>query len=184
MIQVKRTPETDTRTAITIPTKEELRDSTISHIGDVQNGCSFFAKKLIDQSMMHDNTKLKYFENFYEDFVGRAGDTRKFEEKSWWQKHLTERHHLNDRVPEDVNLIDIFEMVVDCTMAGMARSGNVFDISLNPVTVQRAIENTKKLLMKEIELVGSPYGNGENSKGLNSQEKVPNESITQKEPQK
>lgn len=40
-----------------------------------------------------------------------------------------ERHHLLSRTPEDVNLVDVFEYIADCVMAGMARTGEVNDVT-------------------------------------------------------
>lgn len=150
MITVKHSPEADTRTAQYMPTKDELLKATMFHIKDVQNGCEFFAQKLIDAGKKHDHTKIEYLQEFFDDFVGRAEDTRSFKQKSWWQKHLTERHHLNDRVPPDVNLIDVMEMIIDCTMAGAARNGAVFDVKINSAVLERAVRNTQEMLEKEI----------------------------------
>jgi hypothetical protein len=59
-----------------------------------------------------------------------------------------ERHHLDDRVPDDVNLLDVIEMVVDCVVAGMARTGEVYPIELSNDILQKALKNTKELLIK------------------------------------
>ncbi len=59
-----------------------------------------------------------------------------------------ERHHLDDRVPDDVNLLDVIEMVVDCVVAGMARTGEVYPIELSNDILQKALNNTKELLIK------------------------------------
>ena len=66
---------------------------------------------------------------------------------------MTERHHLNDSVPDDVNLIDVLEMVIDCTVAGLARSGEVYDITIPNDVLVKAINNTKDLIIDSTEVV-------------------------------
>lgn len=152
MIKVKKTINADTRTAEADVTKEMLLKDTKSHIEDVYNGCNFLADMLINAGKNHDYTKIDYIDEFYDNFKTRQqGDN--FKKLSWWQKHMKERHHLNDSVPDDVNLIDILEMITDCVMAGKARSGEVYEIIINPDVVVRAINNTQKLLEENIELV-------------------------------
>ena len=71
----------------------------------------------------------------------------------WFKnRHMTERHHLNDRVPDDVNLLDVLEMVIDCTAAGLARSGSVYDITIPVDVLNKAINNTKQLIIDNTEV--------------------------------
>jgi hypothetical protein len=55
-------------------------------------------------------------------------------------------------VPSDVNLIDVLDMIADCVMAGMARSGSVYPLKINPEVLARAFENTVELLKSEISI--------------------------------
>lgn len=65
----------------------------------------------------------------------------------WYQLHINkERHHLLSRCPEDVNLLDVLEMVVDCVCAGMARSGDVYPIEINDDILNKALSNTIELI--------------------------------------
>lgn len=66
---------------------------------------------------------------------------------------MTERHHLNDSVPEDVNLIDVLEMVIDCTVAGLARSGSVYDITIPEDVLKKAIDNTKQMIIDNVDVI-------------------------------
>jgi len=65
------------------------------------------------------------------------------------------RHHLNyeDGVPKDVNLLDVLEYVADCVMAGMARSGSVYEVKISDELLQRAFQNTVELLKKNVVVV-------------------------------
>jgi hypothetical protein len=62
------------------------------------------------------------------------------------------RHHLlqEDGVPADVNLIDVLDMIADCVMAGMARSGEVYSLNINPKVLAKAFVNTVELLKREV----------------------------------
>ena len=45
-----------------------------------------------------------------------------------------------------LNLIDVLEMIADCVCAGMARSGEIRDLEINPDILNRAVQNTAKLI--------------------------------------
>jgi hypothetical protein len=65
-----------------------------------------------------------------------------------------ERHHINvpEGVRDDINLVDVIEYIVDCVMAGMARSGSVYDLELSDDTLKKAFKNTVELLKKNVEV--------------------------------
>ena len=133
-IRIFKTQDADTRSATSEVTKDKLLSNTLSHILDVQNVGQWLAEMFKDQLSQHDHTKIDYIDEFYKDFNEQlhSKDKPNFKEMPWFKnRHLTERHHLNDRVPEDVNLLDVLEMVVDCTCAGLARSGNVYPITIS-----------------------------------------------------
>ena len=128
-IRIIKSPNADTRSAKGNVSKEELLDQTLSHILDVQNVGCMLADKLKEQVAMHDHTKIDYIDDFYNDFVS------------------------GKQVPEDVNLIDVLEMVIDCTVAGLARSGNVYDITIPDDVLIKAINNTKDLIINSVKVV-------------------------------
>jgi len=125
-----------------------LHDQTVSHVNDVMEGCKWFGDKLSTQSYSHDWTKRSYLKEFARDFL--SGEDIKT--LPWWEKHLRERHHLNDRVPEDVNLIDVVEMLVDCVMAGMARNGSVHEVTVPDDVLRQAVGNTVTMLVEQIKV--------------------------------
>lgn len=130
---------------------DELREDTLSHIQDVRQGLAFLASELMMRAEKHDHTKLDSLPNFKHDME------RNFEGDDltgWWELHLTERHHLNDSVPDDVNLVDVMEFLVDCCVAGAARSGSVRPITIKPDVLMLAFKNTRKLLCNNIRIVG------------------------------
>ena len=155
MIKIKPSPTADSRTAIGEVSKEQLLKSSKQHIGDVSQALEYFSEKLEEAAGKHDYTKIDRagIDAFYDAFSKRlTGDA--FKAEPWFRRHVTEeRHHLNDHCPEDVNLIDVLERIADITMAGMARSGKVFDDTLSAEILQKAYQNTIKLLLENIVVV-------------------------------
>lgn len=151
MIQIKKSPTADTRTCDFANTsKETLLASSRQHIVDVRNGLEFFIGKTIEAMNVHDHDKISDIDGFHRDFV--TG----FVKTEWWDKHRKiNRHHLMqaDGVPEDVNLIDVLDMIADCVMAGMARSGSVYPLNLDPDVLMRAFQNTIEMLKANVEVV-------------------------------
>ena len=153
-IIIKRSKNADTRTAEGKVTKKELLQQTYSHIDDVNNVGNFLCDKFKKQIKQHDYTKVEGIDQFYEDFT-TGMQNGEFKKLPWWQLHMTERHHLNDSVPEDVNLLDVLEMVIDCTVAGLARGGSsdkIYPITIPQEVLEQAIDNTKQLIIDNTKL--------------------------------
>ncbi len=148
MIKIQKSPTADTRTCdYSKVTREQLFKSSVQHIQDVSKGAEFFATMMIDSARNHDNDKLSDLDGFHRDFL--TG----FKKTAWWDNHRkVNRHHLlaQDGVPKDVNLIDVIDMVVDCVMAGMARSGSVYPLDISSDVLMTAFQNTVELLKTEI----------------------------------
>ena len=152
MLLIYKSPSADTRTAKGDVTKSQLLHSSLMHIEDVRKALYFFMLMLNDAGYQHDHTKIDHIDEFYEDFSkGLKGED--FKKGDWFQLHLTERHHLTDRCPDDVTLIDVLERVADICMAGMARSGEVYDDELDPEILVKAYKNTIKLLISQIKVI-------------------------------
>lgn len=163
MITIHKSQNADSRTATGIVTKESLETNTLSHIDDVYKGMLFFAKKIEEAGENHDYTKILYLDEFYNDFIsGNTGED--FKKMNWYKnRHLKERHHLNDRVPSDVNLVDVIEMITDCCMAGMARNGEITEVSIKDEVLQQAFKNTIAMLSREIKVIDNEEGNDNES---------------------
>ncbi len=151
-IKIKRSPTADTRTCdYAKVSKETLRESSRQHICDVEHGLAFIRTMLIRAAFEHDRDKINALDQFHADFV--TG----FEQHSWWDNHRQiTRHHLQeaDGVPADVNLVDVLEMIVDCVMAGMARSGSVYEVKIDPDVLMAAFRNTVEMLKANVEVEG------------------------------
>ena len=162
-ILIYKSTDADSRSASKTATKDDLFQNTLSHIADVQNVGEWLTNKFKNQLAEHDHTKLEYLDEFYNDFVEQLQSENKpnFKEMPWFKnRHMTERHHLNDSVPEDVNLLDVLEMVIDCTVAGLARSGSVYPITIPGDAIEKAIENTKNLIIENSEIVDESLEKG------------------------
>lgn len=154
MIEIHESKTADTRTCDVLKvTKGRLRQSSFQHIEDVVSGLCFFMDRLRDAANFHDHDKLLDIDGFHRDFIEGADN---FTQKDWYQKHLKEnRHHLQDErgIPKDVNLVDVLEMIVDCVMAGMARSGEVYSMEVPDSLLRAAFDNTVELLKKNVAVV-------------------------------
>ena len=150
MITINKSETADTRTCdYAQVTKTQLRSSSEQHIKDVKMAMDFFEELLTDASIFHDDDKIDQLDHFHADFL--TG----FKETGWWDNHRKiTRHHLlqEDGIPKDVNLIDVLEMIADCVMAGMARSGNVYSLEINPDVLMKAFNNTADLLKNQVEV--------------------------------
>lgn len=151
MIKIKKSLTADTRTCnASEVSKSQLKDSSIQHIDDVSKGLELLTSMIYDAATTHDHDKLTGIDEFHSDFVTN------FEKTEWWENHKkVNRHHLltKDGVPEDVNLIDVLEMIVDCVMAGMGRSGSVYPLEIDLEVLKNAFENTVDLIKNNVEVI-------------------------------
>lgn len=135
-------------------TKDQLYKETLYHINNVAQGLGFIKSKLDDAAKMHDVDKLTDIDTFYSDY--KSG----FNETNWWDVHRKiSRHHINEDSDsfETVNLVDVLEMIVDCVMAGAARSGSVFPVTISDEILQRAVKNTTNLLISQLNIVDNRF---------------------------
>ena len=151
MIQIRPSKTADTRTCdFESVSKETLLASSRQHISDVRQGLKAFVGALEWASYQHDRDKITDIDGFHADFI--TG----FQQTGWWDRHRKlNRHHLlqADGVPEDVNIIDVLDMIADCVMAGMARSGEVSPLTLSDDVLRRAFDNTVEWLRSQVVVV-------------------------------
>lgn len=153
-IIIKKNPNGDTRTASKNISYEEFQEANDMHKRDVYEVMKYLSRLISVTGLAHDFTKKREEQLFYKNFLSTMNNGTNFVEDEWYQLHINEeRHHLLSRCPEDVNLIDVIEMIVDCTCAGLARSGEVRGLEINSEILEKAVQNTVKLILREIELV-------------------------------
>lgn len=147
---IQPSPTADTRTCdVATVSEATLGASSRAHIADVRAMLTLLACELRHRAETHDADKLSELAWFHRDF------RTKFAETGWWDRHRRIwRHHLgqSDGVPDDVNLIDVLEYVVDCVMAGMARSGSVYPLVIEDDVLRRAFANTQAQLTALVEV--------------------------------
>jgi len=90
---------------------------------------------------------------FYKNFTKDMTTDTNFKDSEWYKLHIAKkRHRLSANCPEDVNLLDVLEMVVDCTCAGLARSGEITDVDIDEKILIKALANTATLIKNMLEL--------------------------------
>lgn len=151
MIHIKKNPNGDTRTAPKDVTFKQFQEANDMHIKDVGKAMRHLSNLILLAGNSHDYTKKLLERKFYEDFLSTMNDGTNFVEGEWYQYHIDkERHHLLSNCPEDVDLLDVLEMIADCVCAGMARSGEVRKLEISTDILERAVQNTVKLIASEI----------------------------------
>lgn len=141
-ICIRKSPNADSRSANGPIDIKDLTVSTDMHIHDVQNALRFIAERILFRGPFHDHTKMEKMNDFC-----NALNSGHIKDTEWYNMHINnERHHLKSKVPDDVNLIDVIEHICDCVMAGLARSGEVYDVDLSPEILTLALNNTVTLL--------------------------------------
>lgn len=157
-VTIQRNKNGDSRVADHVPTVAEFDESNRLHAKDVRELMYAFSYDIQTRAIEHDWTKLKepYRSMFYRDMCNTICGRIDFFNGEWSKLHYDEleRHHLNRHHPEDVNLIDVIEMLCDCVAAGMARSGNVYDVTISDTVLQKAVQNTVELLKECVTIEG------------------------------
>ena len=153
MIKIKKNPNGDTRTAPKNVSFEDFQKANDMHISDVRKVMNILSIVIDHRGETHDYTKKLQEKLFYDNFLSTINNRTDFTKGEWYQMHVeSERHHLLSNCPNDVNLIDVLEMIVDCTCAGLARSGEVRPMEINDDILHKAIDNTIDLIKSMVEV--------------------------------
>lgn len=143
MIKIYNNPNGDSRTAPKDVSFEDFQRANDMHRQDVMNVMNTLAYMIMEQGRLHDYTKKTEERMFYDNFLSTINDGTDFVNDEWYQLHVnTERHHLLSKCHDDVDLLDVLEMIVDCVCAGKARSGKVRSIEINDEILRKALNNT------------------------------------------
>ena len=152
-IVIRKNPNGDTRTAPDNVTFEEFQKANDMHRKDVREVLCELGWRINGAGLNHDITKKTREREFYEDFLKTKNEGANFVLSDWYKMHVfAERHHLTANCPADVTLIDILEMIADCVCAGMARSGEVYGLDLDPDILDLAMKNTVQMVKDMIEV--------------------------------
>lgn len=149
---IKKTNKCDTRTLPkgSVVSEADVKEDTLRHRQAVIDVGSFICDKIKEQFKEHDWTKLGAFLPQFTDGLNKGFDSKEFSD--WYNVHVsTERHHLKSFVPDDVNIIDLLEMLIDCVCAGKARTGDVYPMELSNELLQKVVSNTFEYLKSIVE---------------------------------
>ena len=147
MIKIAKNPNGDTRTAPKNVTFEQFQEANDMHGDDVRAVMWELSRMVDEAGEYHDCTKKIHERMFYKDFKSTIENGDNFTDGEWYKLHITaERHHLLSHCPDDVNLIDVLEMITDCTCAGLARSGEIRDLEIDNDILNKAVKNTCDLI--------------------------------------
>ena len=156
-LKIKRNTNGDTRVANHMPTISEFNESNDSHREDVRNLIDRFCDILKKSAWKHDWTQVvePYSSMFYRDMSSVIEHGMDVFDGEWSKLHYCEleRHHLNKHCPDDVDLFDVIEMICDCVAAGMARSGEVYDLDISDGILTKAVSNTVEILKDQIQVI-------------------------------
>ena len=130
-------------------TPEELKEAVHVHRADVATVMDELGNELSKMGENHDWTKQVFADEYFRDFYDNPKDTEGFKASEWYQQHITaERHHLLDHFPEDVNLLDVIEMLVDHVCNKKMRGIKNMRIAIPAYILEKAMHNTVKLIDK------------------------------------
>lgn len=127
------------------PSLTEFNKANQSHINNVRSVMNIICSELSARAASHDNTKIydPYRSQFYVDVCNSINGLINFNNGAWIREHYDkERHHVDRYVPEDVDLIDIIETLVDVVVSGFERNGAAGTVSINGTVLNQAIQNT------------------------------------------
>lgn len=147
MIKIYKNPNGDSRTAPKNVSFEEFQKANDMHKQDVKNVMNELAFYLMQMGDSHDWTKKTKEKLFYDNFISTMNEGSDFVNDEWYQLHIQEeKHHLLSNCHEDITLLDVIEMIVDCVCAGKARSGEVRDLEINNEILTLALNNTVNMV--------------------------------------
>lgn len=149
-ITIESTTGADTRSAKGPVSKEVLLSNSHLHRSHVRRAMAALSAELIERAERHDYTKISAIDDFHENFTQAIAKEIEFKDHRWWKLHLAEKHHINDRMHDDADLLDLLEMIVDCVCAGKARTGDVFPIKIESDVLQKLLSNTFDLLSRSV----------------------------------
>ena len=149
-IEIRKNPYGDSRTAPKDTDFISFSEATDWHRSDVRKVMVCIADMIKEAGKNKKKKKTGEYEiEFFRDLKAALDGKQEFIDGTWWPMHVTaERHHLLAHCPDDVNLVDVLEMIADCTLAGLTRSGTVRPVEINDEILKKAVDNTVQLIKK------------------------------------
>ena len=167
-ITIEPTTGANTRSATEIVAKDTLLRESHLHRSHVRRLMAAVAAEVVERAERHDFTKVDPpgIDSFHDAFARTMRKEIEFKDHPWWERHLSdERHHINDRLHGDADLLDLLEMIADCVCAGMARTGRVFPIEVSSETLQHLLRNTVTQALAAVDVAASSPRDDEGDAG-------------------
>ena len=131
-------------------TKEQLISTINEHNNDIQKGFTLMSMLMEMRAQNHDHSKLENIDLYHKTFQNNFTDNKQ------WRNlhHKEERHHLRDtdNIPDDVNLIDVMEMLIDEVMVGSTFKDKYIHKQVDAELLKKAFDNTATLLLNSMEV--------------------------------
>lgn len=132
---------------------EDLRKSTNMHQKDVKSMLYLLARKMMQIGDAHDWSKDDRQLQYYNDYIKSKKTGKDMHKMDWYKYHFDhERHHLEDDIPENVNLLDVIEFIADACCDGIAEDGKPESMEISDKVLRTAFLNTIKLVKDNIYL--------------------------------
>lgn len=149
IIDIHKNPNGDIRTAPKDVTLEQFREANQMHRDDVMNVMDELSCMLKTQGEDHDWTKVSFEDKLYQDFMSSLKGEMSFASGVWYKVHVaTESHHPLSYCHDDITLLDIIEMVVDCVCAAKTRGVLTELREVDTAILMKALQNTVSLVDK------------------------------------
>lgn len=129
----------------TAPKLTEFESINKEHIDNVRYVMQAIADEIIAAGRDHDYTKIRdqYKGDYYVDLCNSIENGVDFSSTEWRRNHFQlERHHLNEHCPDDVNLVDIIESIVNTIVENCEINGTYGTVSVNNSMLLNALNNT------------------------------------------
>lgn len=124
---------------------KELFAANQAHRTAVRRVLNSVKDRLMSKSFTHDADKFTDHDNMYHAI--QTGQSAQ-----WMNEHIANSRHHAIRLLEDVNLIDILELIADQVVVYSTRGLLNNPILLDPNDLQKAFDNTVKMMYEMIEV--------------------------------
>lgn len=128
-----------------LPTFNKFEVVNDYHINNVKQVMREISNSLNSKVSYHDFTKIHepFKTMFYNAVYEKIKNGASFDDSEWAITHYsTERHHLNKHIPEDMDLLDVLEYVVDQIVSNAEQLGIKGNVTISNLDLMTALQNT------------------------------------------
>lgn len=133
----------------------DFKKRLLIHKANIKRTFKLILNELKYRAKVHDHSKVESLPLQYEvtkRYIGRSEQYHSIKDNEAFAYHVkNERHHLQSFVPDDVNLFDVIELIVDCITCSVERQKDFRAIDITDKTLMLAFNNTCKQLLELLE---------------------------------